>query len=282
MARTTTKDKDESAEVNILRLTTHGITFRVLGTTPLILNRMSEKAKHELLYPSRKKNQAERETTLKHDPLEEYRTSPYRNRDGSEPALLHLPSGMFKRAMTTAALDIPGAYKSQIGRLCSITSTQINLFGKPVLKSDVVRTAGMAKTPDIRFRACLPEWACEVAIRYVIPLISPASVVNLMAAAGVTVGIGDNRVEKGANDFGQFDLVGDDDETWNRIVETQGRDVQLLGLQSPEYYDIESEDLVTWFYEEFDRRRKMPSEPTVSKRARKQNGGTTQKEDIHP
>jgi hypothetical protein len=270
MARTTTKTKDESAEVEIMRLNTHTINFRVLGVTPLILNRMSEKAKRELLYPSRKKNAAERETSLKHEPLEEYRASPYRNRDPKEPTLLHLPSGMFKRALGTASLDIPGAFKSQIGRLCSIVSTQVNLFGKPVLKADVVRTAGMAKTPDIRFRACLPEWCCTVQVRYVDRL-SPQSVVNLFAASGITVGIGDNRVEKGAGDFGQFDLVSENDEDWNRVA-TQGRDVQLLGLESPEFYDLESEDLVSWFYAELDRRRKLPTKASEPRKGKK-NGG---------
>jgi hypothetical protein len=269
MARTTTKQKDESAEVEIMRLTTNTINFRVLGVTPLILNRMSEKAKRELLYPSRKKNQAEREVTLKHDPLAEYRASPYRN--PREPTLLHLPSGMFKRALGTAALDIPGAFKAQIGRLCSIVSTQVNLYGKPVLKADVVRTAGAAKTPDIRFRACLPEWCCTVQIRYVDRL-SPQSVINLMAASGVTVGVGDFRVEKGAADYGQFDLVSEDNADWLRIVKTQGRKVQELALQSPEYFDIESEDLVVWFYQEFDRRRKLPTKASAPRKGKK-NGG---------
>lgn len=269
MARTKASTKeDDSGTVEILQLQAGTIEFCILGKTPLILNRMSAKVQKDLLYPSPKKNEAERAATMKHDPLAEYRATPYLNRDPKEPTLFHLPTGMFKQAMRTAALDIPGAFKSQIGRLVSMSTTQVNLYGKPTMRSDVVRLAGLNKTPDIRFRACLPEWACKFTLRYVQNRIKPPSLVNLLAFAGIACGVGDNRVEKGANDYGQFEIVGTDDPDWQRIVKTQARKVQELALESPEYYDIETEDLVSWFYEEVRRRRDMPAQlPKVARRA---------------
>src|SRR5690554_3478476 len=49
----------------------------VVGTTPFVCNRQSEKVKRELLFPSGRKDAASRAQTLKHNPLDEYRNSPY-------------------------------------------------------------------------------------------------------------------------------------------------------------------------------------------------------------
>lgn len=262
------KNDDKRLSVDVIPIEISEITFRLLGITPLICNRQSEKAKHSLLLPEPRKNKAQREQTLKHEPLVEFRASPYRNRDASEPTLLHMPGGMFKKCLSQAAIDIPGASKAQIGRLVSLVSTQINLYGVPHLRADMVRQAGMTRTPDVRFRACLPEWACEVTYSYVASVITPNSIANLLSAAGVICGIGDYRVEKGAGDFGKFRIAVEDDPDWNRIVAEGGRDVQEAAMLNPIFYDDEARELLEWFDDEIDRRRKVP-DIAISSRARK-------------
>ena len=58
---------------DILKVTTGSFECCIVGTSPLVLNRMSEKAKHELLMPKGRKNATERATSLKHVPVDEYR-----------------------------------------------------------------------------------------------------------------------------------------------------------------------------------------------------------------
>jgi hypothetical protein len=242
------------------------IKFQLLGGvtdygTPLIFNRQSEKMKRQMTLPDQRKNQQELEETLKHNPLEEYRASPYRNKKDTEPTLLHIPGGAFKRCIAQAAIDIPGASKAQIGRLVSLTSTQINVWGVPHLRVDMVRQAGQNKTPDVRFRCCLPEWACEVEYTYIASSLTVRSIANLLSGAGVITGVGDYRVEKGYGDFGKFSIVDPDNAEFLRVKAEGGRHTQKAALDiEPLYYDEEAEELVKWFDEAIKLRRHIPEE----------------------
>lgn len=253
------KNLDNEINVEIAAIETRDITFNILGRTPLIFNRQSEKAKRQLMLPPLPQNKAQRTQTLKHDPIEEFRASPYLcKREPKAPTWLHLPSGMFKKSIAQAALDIPGASKAQIGRLVQLATESVYVWGIPYMRADMVRQAGIAKTPDVRFRACLPEWACQVTYTYISSIISPTSIANLVSAAGVICGIGDYRVEKGSGSYGQFRIVPEDDDDWHRIVANGGKAAQIAALEHPLFYDEETEELISWFDAEIDRRRRTP------------------------
>ena len=85
----------------------------------------------------------------------------------------------------------------------------------------IVRSADMNRTPDVRTRAILPRWACQITISYAIPLLKEAQITNLLAAAGFTVGIGDYRQEKGKGSYGQYSLVAPDDANYRDIMENE-------------------------------------------------------------
>jgi hypothetical protein len=246
--------KQRETEVNIIEINQGYLTFFVRGLTPFIFNAMSEKAKHELLYPKGKKTTADKAQSFKHNPLEEFRGSVYRTRDNKASTRLIFPATAFKKAMGTAALDIPGAKKAQIGRLVWVRGDMVEIYGIPRLHMSVVRSADMNRTPDIRTRAILTEWACKITVQFVKPAINEQSISNLLAAAGVTVGVGDFRQEKGAGNYGQFALVPDKDADFARIVKTGGLKQQDAALESPEMYDIETEQLYAWFNAEILRR----------------------------
>src|SRR4051812_42517339 len=109
--------KADSGEIQIIEMDEGVMTFNVIGTTPLILNRMSQKVWQELLAPKGKKTATEKASSLKHDPIKEFRDSPYRMLNENSPTILAGLATWFKGAMGTAALDTPGAKKAQIGRL---------------------------------------------------------------------------------------------------------------------------------------------------------------------
>lgn len=252
------KTTDTATEVEYVTLQRGRITFRVLGRTPVILNRLSEKAKRELLLGGRRKNQAERASTLKHNPPEEFRASPYRLRDEDAPTLLAMPSMCFKNATASAALDIPGAAKAQIGRLVYVEGDYVALYGVPELFMAVVRSADINRTPDIRTRAILRNWACEITMAYAQPILSGRQVSSLFANAGLIRGVGDWRPEKGKGDYGQFELVSEDDERWQKIVTRTSRSTQQAALNTPACYDLETEELLDWFKVEVTRREINP------------------------
>jgi len=246
--------KNEAAVIEIRRVAEEALTFCVVGISPFVCNAMSAKVRGDLLLPPQKKNAAEKATTLKHDPMVEYRRSIYRSLGNGAETRIEFPAGGWKRAMASAALELPGVRKTQIGRLCWVEGHMLPIFGVPQIYMAVVRSADIGRTPDVRTRAILPEWAARVPVKFVTPNLKRQSVANLLASAGVFIGVGDGRPEKGALSFGRFDIVDEDDERFLRIVTEGGREAQDAALEEPEAFDVETEELLEWWTAEAHRR----------------------------
>lgn len=244
--------KAEAGELNIDALKQGRLKLRMIGATPLYFNSMSAKAMRTLLVGGAKKTAAERKE-MKHDPEQEYRDSVYRMSEG--PTLLGFPAPGVKGAMATAALETAGITKTSVQRLIFLPEQRIKIWGTPYLKMDVVRSADMNKTPDVRTRAFLPRWCAEVEIAYVTPTLSAQGIVSLLANAGALVGIGDFRQEKGRGSFGTFSVSGDDENAlWNDLTTNEGRDAQQYALDNPQPVDDTTRELMTFLQEERVRR----------------------------
>lgn len=239
-----------NTEIDILELEKGRIECAVKGKTPLLCNAMSNKVINELLLPGEKKNRAERAASLKHIPREEFRSSMYKTDEG--PTLIYAPAEWFKAAISNAALDLPGPTKAQISRLVWVEGTKVPIYGVPLLHMGVTRCKDMNRTPDVRTRAILPEWACFLTITFFKPMLKRDPVVNLLAAAGSITGVGDYRPQKGKGNFGQFELAEDDD--FKRIVTEQGREAQEKAMAEPVCYDNEAETILAWWDSEVKRR----------------------------
>lgn len=248
------KGAPKTEEIQVVQVKRGSVTFCVLGSTPLIYHRLAQKARRELLMPSPKKNRNEKETTLKHDPFAEYRDSVHASNDPSSATLLKMPSMAFKCALRNAAIDIPGsATKAAIGRLAYVQGEYVEVYGVPQIYSDIVRMADMARTPDVRTRALLQQWACRLTINFVKPILNESVVGNLLAGAGMTQGVGDFRTEKGKGNFGCFELVDEDDKRFQALLK-MGRKQQVAAMNNPECYNDETAELLGWFTAEAKRR----------------------------
>lgn len=243
------KAKSQDVTIEIIEVQKGTIPFHILGTTPLILHRLSEKAKYELLYPSTKKKGGPR-TTLKHNPIEEYRSAPYCDLNPKAPTLIQHLSAAFKAAIRNASLDIPGTSKREIGRLCWVEGERLPIYGIPRLIMSAVRSSDMNRTPDIRTRAIMAQWATTIHVTFVKPQLNESGITHLVAAAGMTQGIGDWRTEKGAGTFGSFKIVDADDPDFMEVVRTGGRKAQERAMDVPDFHDLESEELFRWFERE--------------------------------
>ncbi len=241
-----TKINDSGAvTVKPVEITTS--TFMLLGITPMIQNRLPEKARMELLMPKGKKTAAEKASSLKHDPIAEFRASPTTIADDDAPTLIGVPASAVKKAIAAAALDIPGAKKSQIGRLTYVRGDVVPVYGLPQVMSAVVRSADMNRTPDVRTRCVLPKWCAMVTIEHPSAIISSQSLANLLVAAGRFIGIGDWRSEKGAGNYGSFVIANADDAAVKAIMKSGGRKAQIAAMANPDYYNDETKELLSWF-----------------------------------
>lgn len=246
--------KATSTEVDIMTVERGVLRVNIVGSTPLICNSMSAKARQELLMPAKKKNAAERAASLKHEPVMEFNDSIYRLQEDDAPTLIGMPATAFKGSMRNAAVDIPGSTKAQIGRLTYVPGDLIPVYGIPQLFSSVVRNSDMNKTPDVRTRAIIKHWAASFDVVFTKPLITEKAVSGLLAAAGIMQGLGDWRPEKGKGDYGQYELVSDDDERLIEIMQRGGRQAQIEAMDAAVPYDLETEKLMAWFEEEVERR----------------------------
>lgn len=250
--KTTTKAKQ--SDISIVKINRDSIDFAILGRSPLILNAMSAKVRQELLFPAAKKNMAERASRLKHEPMQEFKSSMYSARSPKSPTEIVIKATAFKKAMMGAALDLPGTAKTQIGRLTFVEGDEIPIYGIPQIMSSVTRSADIKKTPDVRTRAIIPHWACYITVTYMTPILKNQAIINLIGAAGMLQGVGDWRVEKGSGNYGQFDVVPGINKAFNEIIKTGGKAAQLKAIENPVAYDSETEELLSWFDVEVKRR----------------------------
>lgn len=230
------------------------VTLRMIGTTGFYFNAMSAKAKRDLLIGGGKKTAAQKKE-IKHNPEQEFRDSIHRMQDG--PTLLGFPAPGVKAAMAEAALETKSVTKASANRLIFMPEQKVKIWGKPYLKMDVVRSADINKTPDIRTRAFLPRWCAEVDIAFVTPTLSVHSIVSMLSNAGVIIGIGDFRQGKGKGSYGTFTVHGDDmgdaQEIWDEIT-AEGREVQQAAMDEPEVADDETAALMELLEDERKRR----------------------------
>jgi len=246
--------KAELTTVIFDEIKTRRVIAHIVGTSPLIMHRFAFKAWQELLCPSPRKNAAERAQTLKHNPLEEYRGCFYRNRNPNAPALFHLPNGMPHQSIAAAALDIPGTTRAAMERWTQVVDINIDLYGVPQLFMAMVRNSDMNRTPDVRTRPIFPRWACKLEIEYKQNPLTDQNVLNLIAAAGLIVGFGDWRPQKGGP-YGKYRLAEARDTEFLDIVKREARAPQQAAYDQPAYYDDDTADLMLWFTEEMARRR---------------------------
>ena len=242
--------KKTPSSITVKAITASRMTVRIKGTNALILNRMPEKARLTLLVGGgSKKSKGSGE--LKHHPYEEFRSAMQ-----ITPGLYHdtdivFPAVAFKNAMGTAAIYADDVNKTDIRRLVYIPDEWIPIYGVPRMRLDVMRQAGMARTPDIRTRATIREWWTEFSLDYLSPL-SVSVVATLLSNAGVMCGIGDSRQELGKGSFGTWELTSDKVPNVLRNIEAQRA---AIVDPMPHDDDSQSGDLLEMFHAEVEKRK---------------------------
>jgi hypothetical protein len=217
----------------------------IIGLSPLLHNRLADKARRHLVLPPLKLNTKQRELHLKHDPVAEFRSSPHRLRDVNAPTLCAVPGAAFRQAIARAAIDL-GGKKAEVGRLVFVEEFLVPVYGTPLLSAMIVKNAGMNRTPDVRFRALMQRWCARFTLSFVTPNLTPTTLVNLLSGAGEFIGVGDGRPEKGALTFGRFRITAPDDPEFQAVLR-EDRAVQVAALETCVAFDDDTTELLEWF-----------------------------------
>lgn len=222
------------------------IALEVAGTAPLIQNNFSQKAVEQML----RKHMGFSVTRETKKPREVIEAATIRNITGA----VCLPPTGFKKAMLTASTQLKTFKKTQLRTSLFIegNSIPITYEGEMVPRMDMVRTAGMNRTPDVRFRPSFNGWKARIVIQFSDTL-TVQSVMDLLQRAG-RVGVGEWRPEKDGT-FGTFKVVRAID-TVKEVDEVRVLcEPQLVPLKIPDWAldaDIDPEVLKRVFDEQGD------------------------------
>lgn len=188
--------------IEISQIKTETLLVPIIGTSPLITHKFSEKAKRQMLNAM----QNRKEPKSPKDPQAEYESAAYKMDDGT----FAVPAIAFKSATVSAArffdksVTMVGLRQTLFfGGEMSKTEGQlmVRLTGEPVMREDVVRV-GNGGT-DLRYRPFFAEWSATLECTFVASMLTRSSVLSLIEAGGLGVGVGEWRPEK-RGDMGTY------------------------------------------------------------------------------
>lgn len=189
--------KATNKEAVIKQQNIFSVCLEIEGTAPLLQNKFSQKAIDEML----RKHMGLSVQKEKKIPSECVDRAMIKNSEGK----ICIPPTAIKKAMLSASTSIKGMKKTQIRASVFIEGGSIPIdYSQMVPQMDMVRTSGIGRTPDIRFRPRFEDWKARLIILF--PESFPVqTVVDLLNRAG-NVGIGEWRPEKDGN-YGTFVVV---------------------------------------------------------------------------
>jgi len=202
------------------------LTVEVVGDSPLIVHKWSEKAKKEML--SKQMKQATNGKGAK-DPEMDFYESLYWlndmpvNKDGdiekkdyekalkSGKARFGFPAIAFKACAIDAAFQ-QGVIAKKTGARGSfhLDDEFVEIIGTPQMREDMVMIGGISKVADIRYRGEFPEWRATLNIKYNAKSITPEQILNMLNIGGFSNGVGEWRPSRDGL-FGRFHVATQND-----------------------------------------------------------------------
>jgi hypothetical protein len=172
------------------------VEIKIVGTTPYVQLRFSEKVKQQLLANMA---EAQKKKGKKREPRnyrEEFKNAMYETAGGWR----GIPASAFRKACISACRLV--GFKMTLAKL-SIFAVEDGidihdgyplvkiLTGKPEMCQHAVRNA--TGVVDVRTRAMWREWSAKIKIRYDADQFNESDIANLLARVGEQVGIGEGR-----------------------------------------------------------------------------------------
>lgn len=219
-----TKTRNRTAETNgkaetivpLKQIDIRRFSIPIIGVTPLIVHKFSEKAKKQIEDKQQKKAKGAKEAR---DPNAEFLaalyTMPGSGEPGSPTAEYGIPAAGFKNAARSACRYVDGMAMTFARGAFHVLEDAGGLvridYDEMRMREDTVRLCGPGGVLDLRYRPEFTGWRCVVQVRYNAAAISPEQIVNLFNVAGFSVGLCEWRPEKNGS-YGMFEVQvsGDD------------------------------------------------------------------------
>lgn len=205
--------------IEIAKIGTTTMLVPIRGTSPLIVHNFSDKSKRQML----EAQQGKKSLKTIRDPQAEYEAAFYRIHDETGRGRYGFPVTAFKAATVGAARfygkDVKMTELRQFlffhGVYTKADPQQlVEIIGEPEMREDIVRLGGIGRSADLRYRPMFVEWTAQLKVLYVTSSLSEASVLSLIDAGGLGIGVGEWRPEK-RGEFGTYEV-------------DQSRDVEIV------------------------------------------------------
>jgi hypothetical protein len=189
------------------------LQFPIIGTTPLIVNRWSEKAKEMMLAKQQTSARAKKEPK---DPHANYEASKYLLEDGRD----GFPAVSFKAAIVHAARLFDGITQVQIKQTVVVDGEGAQqlvpiTYDEVEMREDTPRNAsGVA---DLRYRAQYRGWSALLTVRTIAGQLDEKSLLALVDAAGIG-GVGEWRPTSPKSATGTYGTFKIDDSFAEEIL----------------------------------------------------------------
>jgi hypothetical protein len=183
--------------VRIPKLNIQMMTVKLVGDSPLISHKWSDKAKKEMLDKQMKVPKDEKAAK---DPQRDYEESLYHTPSGG----FGFPSTAFKSAAVDACSHVDGITKVEARGAFHVAGELVAINGQPRMREDMVRV-GMG-TADLRYRGEFPEWSAVLSIRFNASVLKPDQIVHLFNVAGFAIGVGEWRPQRDGS-YGMFHVA---------------------------------------------------------------------------
>ncbi len=189
--------------VNVMDFKIQSVEIPIIGISPLIVHKFSEKAKK--MIEDKQQGKAQNSKRERRDPNADYEGAKHVSPEGWE----GFPAAGFKAAIIRAAKVTGMVMKDTQTALfveadCPV-SQLVAINGEAQMRTDMVRIGGTSA--DVRYRPEYTEWSAKLRITYNDGILSLDQVFQLVKTAGYFCGIGEMRPERTKFNFGRWDLA---------------------------------------------------------------------------
>ena len=226
MATKKTTETTERAMIELPGIDLGLVTVNIVGDSPLIVHKWSEKAKKEMLDKQMKKATSGKQAK---NPVRDFVDGLYWLDDAGncidtpeeldnvseetpyEEIYKVLKNGRFgfpSKAFKSCAID--AGYQQGVIAKKTTARGAFHILGEfaviegiPDMREDMVQIGGMSKVADIRYRPEFRTWKTSLTIRYNKAAISREQIMNLLNYGGFSNGVGEWRPSRDGS-FGTF------------------------------------------------------------------------------
>lgn len=185
----------KSKQISIPAMDIKTIKVTLIGTSPLLVHRFSEKAKKQM---EDKHALKAKQKPGARDPMQEFRDSLYPM--PGKKAAYGVPTTGIKNCAVTACKFIDGIPMTiargafhvleDAGGLTEIKGS------KPTFDERPVNIGGFKKIKTMRYRGRFDKWSLNFPVRYNAGIMSAEQIANIFETAGFAVGLCEHRPEK--------------------------------------------------------------------------------------